>query len=207
MLVTHDTTSLFSQFCHCWRIYYSRYCVKCKEGECNIFVMGEKNAECRMQNEEWARVLAFCSYIRSHCCARSRIALMPFLCLVAKKWRKKRRQRLCLWKASCAPKLSALSHLQYFGEDEHIQLLRSHFDRKMRTDRARTFAVPFLFEICAKSGAQHRANTFAIIACVHLSCWRFPIKTPTQNLNLHDFAPLSGKTSFFRGALRGSKGY
>jgi len=89
----------------------------------------------------------------------------------------------------------------------HIQILRSHFDEKMRTDRAKTFAIPFLFEIYAKVNALQAARTFAVAYCVLLPCWQFSIKLPTQALNLLIFAPLSGKTLFFRGALRGSKGY
>jgi hypothetical protein len=50
------------------------------------------------------------------------------------------------------------------------------------------FCHPVLFEICANKGALQVAKIFAFSRCVLLPCWRFFIKTPTQNLNLLIFA-------------------
>jgi hypothetical protein len=45
-----------------------------------------------------------------------------------------------------------------------------------------------LFEICANTGAAQMAKALAVACRVRPSCWRFSVKTPTQNLNLHTFA-------------------
>ena len=53
-----------------------------------------------------------------------------------------------------------------------------------RQEFGKDFAAPFWFENCANMGALHLAKTFAFAWCVILPCWRFTIRTPTQNLNL-----------------------
>ena len=113
---------------------------------------------------------------------------MFILCHAAKNEPRKRAKGPAFGNRSCAPKLSVLSHLQCFGERLNIQTLRSHFDEKMRTDRAKLFDFPFLFEICVKAGALQVAKTFAVAYCVLLPCWQFPIKLPTQKLNLLVYA-------------------
>jgi len=62
---------------------------------------------------------------------------MPFLCLVAKKWRKKGRPDFPSGASPAGAQIGvALSLHSYLREGSEIQLLRSHFDIKMRTGKA-----------------------------------------------------------------------
>jgi hypothetical protein len=54
-------------------------------------------------------------------------------------------------------------------------------------------------------GAPQLAKAFAVTRCVPLPCWRFYVKTPTQNLNLliHDKTLVTRSVNSF-GAHKGS---
>ena len=75
-----------------------------------------------------------------------------------------------------------------FAFAKFLHLGRIYRTPKMGLLLARVFAVPFLFEICASSGALQGAAFFAFVWCVTLPCWQFPVKLPTQSLNLLVFA-------------------
>jgi hypothetical protein len=49
-------------------------------------------------------------------------------------------------------------------------------------------AIPFCLKFSLLLGASQVARTLAFACCVRPPCWRFFIKTPTQNLNLLTFA-------------------
>jgi len=111
---------------------------------------------------------------------------MPFLCLVAKKWRKKGRPDVPSG-ASLRPAVLTMNG-GAVALEKVLHLGRIYRTPKMGLLLAKFVAFSFLFEICASSGALQGAKVFSFTSCVTLPCWRFHIKTPTQGLNLLDFA-------------------
>jgi hypothetical protein len=68
------------------------------------------------------------------------------------------------------------------------RLLLSRLAFYIGKSRAKFLAVPFRLKFVRTKSASQVSNAFAAACGVLLPCWRFIIKTPTQNLKVLIFA-------------------